>query len=309
MKFYALNLFPAWSRKTLGILALCLSLLAIATESAQAQTPTAPKTRSSFKVEVTGKGKPMILIPGLSSSGEVWKDTVAHYSKHYECHVLTLAGFAGEPAIDGPFLETVRTDLAAYIRTKKLEKPVIVGHSLGGFLALWLATQEPSLPGRLVIVDSLPFLPGAMTATATPDSMKPQAEMMRNMIGNQTPEQWKAFQQSSPFLKSMIRDQEKIALAAKWGIDSTPKAVGQAMFEMYTIDLREEVAKIQVPTLVMGTWIGLGPQATKESVTTVFQTQYAKIKNHKLLISDTARHFIMFDDPEWMFQAIDGFLK
>src|SRR5271156_6811385 len=102
--------------------------------AAFAQTP-AP----SFHVEITGKGKPMILIPGLASSGATWDSTVARYKDRYECHVLTLAGFAGEPRIDPPFLETVRKDLAASIRDKKRDKPVIVGHSLGGFMALWLA--------------------------------------------------------------------------------------------------------------------------------------------------------------------------
>src|SRR5580704_4477500 len=108
----------------------------------------------SFHVDVTGHGQPMILIPGFASSGKTWDSTVAHYKDHYECHVLTLAGFAGEPRIEAPFLETVRKDLAAYIRANKMNKPVIVGHSLGGFLALWLAEQEPNLVGPLVIVDS-----------------------------------------------------------------------------------------------------------------------------------------------------------
>ena len=38
---------------------------------------------TSFTVEVTGKGKPMIFIPGLASSGEVWKDTVAQFANRY----------------------------------------------------------------------------------------------------------------------------------------------------------------------------------------------------------------------------------
>src|SRR5882724_8181158 len=109
----------------------------------------------SFHVDITGKGKPMILIPGFASSGKTWDSTVAHYKDKYQCHVLTLAGFAGEPRIEAPFLETVRKDLAAYIRKNKMDKPVIVGHSLGGFMALWLAVKEPDLVGPLVIVDSL----------------------------------------------------------------------------------------------------------------------------------------------------------
>ena len=61
---------------------------------------TAPATAGEypFAVKVTGTGQPMILIPGLACSGEVWDSTVAHFKDRCECHVLTLAGFAGQPA-------------------------------------------------------------------------------------------------------------------------------------------------------------------------------------------------------------------
>ena len=51
-----------------------------------------------FAVTVTGSGRPMILIPGLSCGGNVWDGTVTHFKDRYECHVVTLAGFAGQPA-------------------------------------------------------------------------------------------------------------------------------------------------------------------------------------------------------------------
>jgi N-formylmaleamate deformylase len=109
-----------------------------------------------------------------------------------------LAGFAREPRIEAPFLETVRKDLAVYIRKNKLDKPVIVGHSLGGFMALWLAAREPDLVGPLVIVDSLPFLAGVMQPDATADSVKPMAENMRKRFrGPPTAETEKTAESSS----------------------------------------------------------------------------------------------------------------
>jgi len=115
-----------------------------------------------FQVKVTVHGRPIILIPGLASGGATWDSTAAHYKDRYECHVLTVAGFAGVPRIPAPMLDRVRDGIADYIRMKKLDKPTIVGHSLGGFLALAVAVQFPDLPGRLVIVDSYPFLGGML---------------------------------------------------------------------------------------------------------------------------------------------------
>ena len=76
----------------------------------------------------------MILIPGLDCPGDVWNGVVDHYKSHYEIHVLTIAGLAGEPAVPGLHLSTVKDDVIRYIRDKGLEKPIIAGHSLGGFL-------------------------------------------------------------------------------------------------------------------------------------------------------------------------------
>lgn len=260
-----------------------------------------------FRVEVTGHGKPMILIPGLASSGDVWKTTVARYEKNYKCHVLTLAGFAGEPPIATPSLETVRNGIADYIREKKLRKPVIVGHSLGGFLTLWLASKEPDLVGPIIIVDALPFLPAGQLANATTESTKPQAEALRkSILSPQTPEQRQQMQIS--VFQTMITDPENIATAAKWGVASDPNTVAQLMYELFTIDLRPDLVRIKAPTLVVGTWVGLKQYATKEQVERTFQTQYASLTGYKLVMSDKAKHFVMFDDPEFLFREMDAFL-
>jgi pimeloyl-ACP methyl ester carboxylesterase len=116
----------------------------------------------SFGVQKTGSGRAMIFIPGLYCSGEVWQDAVKHFSAHYTCYTLTLPGFAGQPPLSSPsdsILLTLADQLADYIRQEHLDKPVIVGHSLGGWMALAFGVRHPGLAGDLVIVSSAPFLP------------------------------------------------------------------------------------------------------------------------------------------------------
>src|SRR4051794_4650480 len=67
-----------------------------------------PSTPPELAVEVSGSGRPIVFIPGLASSGEVWSSIVAGLQPSYSCHVLTLAGFAGRPPIPPPFLSKVR---------------------------------------------------------------------------------------------------------------------------------------------------------------------------------------------------------
>jgi pimeloyl-ACP methyl ester carboxylesterase len=286
--------------------AVVLVLLACAPEEAQTKQHSAKANQYPFNVEVIGHGQPMILIPGLSSSGQVWQSTVARYKANYECHVLTLAGFAGEPPTLAPFLENVRLGLANYIREKKLRKPVVVGHSLGGILTLWLASKEPELVGPIIIVDALPYAPTAMQPNATPESLKSQAEAMRKALLAQSPEPRQQMQLTT--LQTMITDSSNVALAAKWGDLSDPATIAQAMYEMFVIDLRPDLARIKAPTLVIGTWIGLRQYATREQVEKSFREQYATLFGHKFVMSEKAKHFVMLDDPEFLFKEMDSFL-
>jgi N-formylmaleamate deformylase len=277
-------------------------LAVLAVPGMAAETPKPP----SFHVEVSGHGRPMILIPGFASSGKTWDSTVAHYKDQYECHVLTLAGFAGEPRIEAPFLETVRKDLATYIRENKMNKPVIVGHSLGGMLALWLAEKEPDLAGPLVIVDSLPFLAGVMDPSATADSVRAQAEQMRKIYSGPATEQTEKMGEMA--VKAMVISPADFDMVMGWSRKSDRVAMGNAMYDMMTTDLRGDLDKITSPTLVLGTWIAYKQYATREQVEKNFRAQYATLKGYDFVLSDKARHFVMLDDPEGFFQAVDRFL-
>lgn len=245
----------------------------------------------SFRVDVKGSGRPMILIPGLSSPGEVWDGTIAHFEKSYQCHRLTLAGFAGEKPIDGPLLPAVRAELAEYIRANKLEKPVIVGHSLGGFLAFWLASSEPDLVGAVIAVDGLPFAPAMMGAVA-PE----QIDQMSRYIGSLTAEQFEL--QTRMSLGMMITKKEDIERIAAPSVKSDAATVGRAMKEMMTTDLREAVAKIGVPVLL----IGAGD--AKDA----YAKQVASIPRHEVVMAKDAKHFVMLDAPDFFYATLDRFL-
>jgi N-formylmaleamate deformylase len=286
-----------------SILGLGLLLVAACAGTAPAAKPApvrvpAPTTTYAFDVTVTGAGKPLILIPGLSCDGRVWDATVAHYRGHYQLHVLTLAGFGGaRAAIPAPFLATVRQDLARYIRTQKLDHPVVVGHSLGGFMALWLAAREPDLLGGVVAVDGVPYLAALQNPAVTAESMAQPAQLMHDRIAGLTPEAWAA--ESKRTLPTMITDPAEVERVHAGAAASSPVAVANAVFEMLTTDLRPEVAKITVPTLVL--------QSTLPD-TSFYERQVATIKDHRVVAFPKAKHFIMLDAPAEFFATVDEFL-
>jgi pimeloyl-ACP methyl ester carboxylesterase len=285
----------------------CLSLpltiavgLALLTLTARADAP--------FEVKVTGSGPPMILVPGLACSGEVWDETVVYFSKTYECHVVTLAGFAGVPSIGGPFIDTMRDSLIGYIRRWDLKRPVLMGHSLGGLIAMALAVKEPDLAGRLVIVDSYPFAGAIFDSSITADVMRPQADMFRNRIISQSRDDYRKTQPH--VLTTMIRDSSRIAQVLQWGLASDPAAVGQATFEALTTDLRTPVANISVPVLVLGSWIATKFYGgSKQKTADHFRSQFRHVPDVTIAVADSARHFIMYDDLPWMLDQMDSFLN
>jgi len=276
---------------------------------ARSTTPgamTAPvATPAPFAVQVTGHGPPMILIPGLASSGDVWTGTVAHVREHFTCHVLTIAGFAGQPRIADPMLATVRDALAKYITAQKLERPVIVGHSLGGFLALDLAQAHPELVGRLVIVDSLPFLAAAMNPAATPESMRAAAPAIRKGLQTGSPEARRA--QLGGMIPTMVTAPADQATVLDWGLRSDASAVADWMIEILTRDLRPQLPAITAPAIVLASWHGQ-PGETRDEVSQLYAAQYAALRGAEIVLAERARHFIMLDEPDFLYAQLDRFL-
>jgi len=260
-----------------------------------------------FQVKVTGHGRPMILIPGLSSSGETWDTTVARYQDRFQCHVFTLAGFAGVPRTPAPMMEHAREALAGYIRTHGLDHPAIVGHSLGGFVALDLAAHYPDLMGPLVIVDSYPFMAGIADPKTTPEKARAIAAQMRGYMSSQTQEMYEGYVRSGMGTRTMVEKESDFQRIVAWGLASDRTAVTDWMVELFSADLRGEIASIHSPTLVMGSYIGF-PSATHEGVAANLRAQYANLKGVEIQVTDKAHHFIMWDDPEWMFGHLDRFL-
>ncbi len=270
----------------------------------------ASTSNSPIKITVKGEGKPMILLPGLNSDISVWEETVAHYQNEYECHLVQLAGFAGADPIDfdSVFLGKVKEALVGYIKDKNLVKPVFIGHSLGGFMTMMIGVEHPDLIGRMVIVDAAPFFSGLMFPGATVESAKTMAAQMRSQMASQSREQFEAT--LPQYLAPLVNGEEKLKVLVDWGLKSDPKTSGQAMYELYTTDLREALSKINSPALVLVAWIGYKNYgATRENTLAKFKEQYAKMPNHQIKITDEGKHFIMWDDPAFFFSSIDKFLN
>ncbi len=269
--------------------------LAACDRSAPAATtgsPTEAFEPTAFTVVVHGHGRPVILIPGLGCPGSMWDDTVAHLGAGYETHVLTLAGFAGLPRIDGPLGAEAREQVAHYIRANHLVAPVIVGHSLGGFLAYWLAASEPTLVGPTIVVES-----GAALGDGDRDANAATGAQIRDMWSGASDEQFS--QQVHDIFGQMAAHRERLAPVLELVARSDKTAIGDAIYEQYTTDLRAQLPKIRAAVLVVLADGSLAPKLREHA---------NAVPHHEIVLVPNAKHFVMLDEPEAFDAAIDGFL-
>jgi pimeloyl-ACP methyl ester carboxylesterase len=267
--------------------------------------PTAP-----FAVKVTGKGKPIIFIPGLACSGEVWDSAVEHYKDHNECHVLTLAGFAGQPALKdkSAYLDTVRKGIVAYIKEKKLEKPVVVGHSLGGYLVFALAVGDPDLIGPVVAVDGMPCMMAAFAGAADPQMLRSQAEAMEKQMAGVPHEQFLKSQKER--FGAWFTDKQLFEKVASWITASDQATVARAVGDLVKGDARLGLEKVKAPVLLIGAYSpDMEKMVKRDEYDKRMTDQIAKAPHHKLVVTTDAKHFIMYDQPKWLWEQMDAFLK
>lgn len=220
-----------------------------------------------------------------------------------------MAGFAGEPPFKNDcILYAVKEELASYIKENKLVKPVIIGHSLCAFIAIWTASSYPDIAGKIICVDSIPFLPAMQLPNAITESAKAMALNIKKFISNSDTNTVIANQKM--YLPTMISDTNKIKTVLAWALASDQPTVGEVLYEMYSTDLRKEIKKIKTPVLELGTWIAYKDYgATHNSVITLPKSQFKELPSAKILVSDTSLHFIMYNDPQWLYKQMDDFLK
>lgn len=299
-------------KPTILLLSIMLQLWAARGASVHAQEApvnSPPTDQQPFTVTVTGSGPPMILIPGLACGGDVWDGTVAHFKDTYQCHVVTLAGFAGQPALDlsVPLLPRVHDGLVRYIRDHKLGKPIIMGHSLGAFLAFWLGADAPEHTGPIIAVDGVPFYPALRDPGTSADAQRPMAEYLRNTLKNQPPPQFAAYNRMT--LTGMITLPENVDKVASSSNRSDPASVAQALHELLTQDLREKGKAIRSPYLLLAAATqGTSPQERKRAEE-LYLAQVAQVPNHKVVFAPKARHFIQLDEPGFLFEQVESFLR
>jgi len=267
-----------------------------------------PVAGERISVKVEGTGPDVILIPGLASSREVWSGLASALRQQHRLHLVQVAGFAGSPAVptvDARVAAPVAEAVAGYIRSQRLEAPAIIGHSLGGEVALMLGARHPEQVGRLMVVDALPFYTLLIDPTATAETAAPQAAAFRDGMLLAPAAQAEAMQRTA--IDRLAKTTAARPALVEAALHSDRKTVADATYELMTTDLRPELGGIQSPVQVVYAYDPLyGIPAA--SVDATFASAYAGTRNISFKRIDGSFHFVMLDQPQAFAQAVVDFL-
>ena len=255
-------------------------------------------------------GKPdVLLIPGLSSGRSVWDAEAKLLGPNYRLHLVQVDGFAGAPAgpnASGPVIAPIVEELHGYIALGGMH-PVVIGHSLGGLMALMLADKYPADVRKMVIVDTLPYYAVIFSPDATVEAVKPQAEAMKAQLLGMSADQ---FAVMAPMMAAqMVKNPEGQKEVAASSIATDRAVMVNAMAEDLETDMRPEVAHIKTPTLMLFAVDTSAAQPDPAKYEAMVRGGYQPMPNVTLVKVDGSRHFIMYDQPEKFDAAVEGFLK
>lgn len=258
--------------------------------------------QTSFEVEVKGKGQPVLLFPGFTCTGEVWEETVSDLSKSYECHIFTFAGFGEVAPIEKPWLPKVKEGINKYVETQQLKDPIIIGHSLGGALGLWIATEENHPYSKLIIVDALPATGALMIPNFKSENMVYDNPWNNQLLAMDSD----AFEKmASQMASGMTLTSEKHEELKNWILQADRETYVYGYTDLLRLDLREDISKIDIPVIVLAATHPYGLEMVKST----YETQYKNLEAYQIEYAEGSAHFIMYDKPDWFMGQIKKHLK
>lgn len=261
----------------------------------------AQSENQAIHVKTSGKGKPVMLIPGFTVPGESWDKVVNQLENDYECHVVTLAGFGGKEPIEFPWLPKVNEALENYIQQNQLTDLIVIGHSLGGTIATWLASRENCNIKEIILVDALPAAGALMMPNFNPDNLvydNPYSNQQLSMSDTEFEKMATGMSQGmslNPEAQKRIKD---------WVLQADRKTYVYGYTDYLKLDVREDLKNISIPVTIIAADKPFG----KEMVTQTYQNQYANLAKYDLIIADNSAHFVMFDQPIWFMEQIQHVL-
>ncbi|WP_246679262.1 alpha/beta hydrolase [Mesorhizobium sp. B2-6-2] len=241
-------------------------------------------------VEIPGSEPPLVLVHGFTDTSRSFSLLAPHLPGR-RLIMPDLRGHGVSQAGEGCGVADFADDIAGLIRRLRLDRPVVVGHSLGGMVSIALAARHPKLVGGLVILASA-LMPGFEQDHQLID----EVAALRDPISPVDPfyHWWHACRPGVPraFLAGLAKDASAIP-AARW------RAI---LEEVRRTDLTAAAHAVQAPTLIVaGERDPLFGEAHQRAMA-------GALTGSRLVWAQDCGHNPHWEDPAFVAEAIAGIL-
>ena len=227
--------------------------------------------------QAAGAGPPVVLIHGLSGSGRWWSKNAGVLAERFRVYSVDLVGF-GQSRGRGRFdLGRAAAQLATMLDRLGIAHAGVVGHSMGGLIAVGLAAEYPEQVDRLVLVNAAVF-----------------ANRRDRRLGRLGWGLIQALRSTPPdFVPMLARD----------AFRAGPRTLGFATYQLLSADWTAKLGQIRAPTLVI-----CGEQDTVVPVA-CGRDLAGTIANARLAIMPGCGHSPMWDTPSAFNDLVLRFLS
>ncbi|MFA5647319.1 MAG: alpha/beta hydrolase [Bacteroidales bacterium] len=261
-----------------------------------------PNTESKpFTVETIGQGKPIIYLPGFTAPGSMWKETVDNLGLDKQSYLFSYAGFNGNEPIEMPWYSSIKNSIVEYIENNNLVDIIIIGHSMGGNLAVEIAAELPNRVSKIIIVDALSCMLDLMMPGVPAESLAYDSPY-NNQVLQMDEQQFKSM--ATMMVSNMAFNENKHEMLANWTLEADRETWVYGYTDLLKVDLRDILGKVKCETLILGASF---PDATGAKGN--FEKQYANLSNKSIVMASNSKHFIMFDQPEWFYETVNKFIE
>lgn len=98
----------------------------------------------------------LVIVHGFFASSRNWRNIAKTLSGRFHVWVVDMRNHGASPHVDEMDYPAMAADLAYFIEQHELDRPHLLGHSMGGKAVMWLALNQPQLIGRLIVADISP---------------------------------------------------------------------------------------------------------------------------------------------------------
>jgi len=240
-----------------------------------------------------GKGRPVILVPGITSPAVTWGFVAERFGRHFDTYVLDVRGRGLSEASESLDygLDACADDVGAFAAALGLQRYALVGHSMGGRIGVRAARRHPAGLERLVLVDPPVSGPGRRAYPAKLDWYIDSIRLMRQGAGVEA---------LRPFSPTWTDAQ--LQLRSEWLHTCDERAIVASYDGFHQDDIHADLPAVKVPTLLMVAGRGdvIRPEDVDELQRLVPQLQTVHVP--------TAGHMIPWDDEAGFHAAFGDFL-